>query len=394
MEFGIQWISWLPGPALWSDFSGYYLAELTLLSQGYLLYRDIVYSTTPLFLYSMLPFYDLGGSKAAMIPIVLADALTAPVIYLIVRKVSSEKVALVAGLGYAFSPVALVNEGYLWLASQPVTLFIVLSILLLKKGRPVLGAGALAIAVLFNQEALFILPVFAIYIIKSRTSLLKPGGLFALTLFGVLSPFLILAPKVTLSDLSFFPFLGPVEPSRLPTVTPSNMPTVTPSNMVSISQSCRQTLVPHVYTGAFCGGIPNFKLYAWYLQLIGIDKMVAFIAPFLFVLFAAGLIAVRRSPNILEMACAYSMMGGLFIFSALVHTPLAYYFVPVYALILASVTSGRTLIVGLAATTLGFLAGEGIFQLIIPIACIFAFTMMQDASLRASATSRGYPVAP
>ena len=52
----------------------------------------------------------------------MADALTAPVIYLIVRKFSTEKVAFIAGLGYAFSPLAIVNEGYIWMNPQPMTL--------------------------------------------------------------------------------------------------------------------------------------------------------------------------------------------------------------------------------------------------------------------------------
>lgn len=379
MEFGIQGISWLPGPSLWNDFDVLYLVQLKELAHGYLLYRDIDYNSPPLFLYSMLPFYDLGGGKAAMIPIILADALTAPVIYLIVRRVSSEKVALVAGLGYAFSPVALVNEGYLWLDSQPTTLFILLGILLLKKDRPVLSAGALALAALFNQDALLVLPVFVIYMIKSRTSLLKPGGLFALTFLGGLSPFVALAPSATLGHLAFFPIdLGPPEPSRLPPYTP-------PAS-VSFAQSCHYTVVPHVYTGALCGDIVNLKAYVGFLQLIKIDAIAGFVAPLLFVLFAIALVAVRRSPNILEMACAYSITGGLFVFSAVVHTAFAYYFVPVYALILASVTSSRSLLVGLAATTLGFLAGEGPFQFIIPVTCIFALALLEDANAGALMT--------
>lgn len=372
---------------MWNDFDVLYLVQLQHLSQGYLLYRDVDYNAPPLFLYSMLPFYEIGGSKAAMIPIVLADALTAPVIYVIVRKVASEKVAMLAGLAYAFSPIALVDEGYLWLTSQPMTLFILLSVLLLKKDRPVLGAVALAIAGLFNQEALFILPVFVAYMIKSKFSLLRPAGLFALTFVGALLPFVVLAPNATLGHLLFFPVnLGPPEVSRLPTYIPPVAP--------SAEQSCSYTAIPHVYSGAVCGEIANFKAFAWFIEVSKIDSVADFVAPFLFLLFAAGLFVVRRSANILELASAYSIIGGLFAFSVvLLHTTfgnyfsLAYYFVPVYALILASVTSGRSLVVGCAAMTLGYLAGEGPFQFIIPTACIFAFTLMQDASLRASAKS-------
>lgn len=361
------------------------MAQLKDLSQGYLLYRDIDYNSPPLFLYSMLPFYDLGGTKVSMIPIVLADAFTAPVVYLIVRKFSTEKIATVAGFAYAFSPVALVNEGYLWLNSQPMTLFLLVSVLLLRKGRPVLASGSLAIAVLFNQGAAFVVPVFLIFMLKSRAPLLKSGGVFALTVLGVMSPFLIEAPNAVVSRLAFFN-IGPLEPGRLPISTPSKL--------VSIGQSCAYTLVPHVYTGTVCGDVANFQAYVWFLEVSKIDAMATFIAPLLFVLFSAGFIAVRRSPNILELACGYAMIGGLFVFSAVVHTSFAYYFVPVYALVWASVTSSRSLIVAAAATILGYLSGEGPFQLIIPITCIFAFTLIQDASLRASTASPGSPVVP
>jgi len=385
LDIGVQWVSGVPGTGIWNDFTEIYLHQVKYLSQGYMLYRDIDTQYPPLFLYSILPFYDLGGASAAWIPIALADALTAPLVYLIARRFSTEKVALVAGLAYAFSPVALVNEGYIWLSSQPMTLFLLISLFLLRGGRPLLSGGALAIAVLFNQEAIFVLPVYLVFIAKSRASLFKSGGFFAFTLFGGLSPFLLQAPKAVLIHLAIWlPFnIGPSEPGRLPVFTPSSM--------VSIGQPCEYTVVPHVYSGTICGEIANFKAYAWFLQISRLDAMAAFIAPILFVLFGAGLIAVRRSPRILEMASAYSIIGGLFIFSALVHTSFAYYFVPVYALILASVTTRRSLIVGLAATTLGFFAGEGPVQFIIPIACIFAFTLIQDGSLRSSATSPGNP---
>ncbi len=348
-----------------------------------MLYRDIDTQYPPLFLYSMLPFYDLARGSAAWIPIALADAFTAPVVYLLARRFSTEKVALMAGLAYAFSPVALVNEGYLWLSSQPMTLFLLLSVFLLRKGRPVVSAATLAVAILFNQEALFVLPAYLIFVAKSQASLVRSGGSFVITLFGGLSPFLIQAPKAALNHLAFIN-LGSTEPSRLQTFTPSNL--------VSIGQPCQYTLVPRVYTGTVCGDVANFKAYAWFLQISRVDAMAAFIAPLLFVLFAAGLIAVRRSPNILEMACAYAMIGGLFVFQAMVHTSFAYYFVPVYALILASVTNRWSLIVGLAATTLGFFSGEGAFQFIIPMTCIFAFTLMQDGSLRPLAAATEYPM--
>ena len=323
----------------------------------------------------MLPFYNLAGSYAASIPIVLADALTAPVIYLIVRKFSTERVALAAGLGYAFSPVSLVNEGYIWLSPQPMTLFLLLSVYLLQDRRPVLSSLALAIAVLFKQEAAFVVPAFLVLIVLNyRASLAKATGVFTVTVVGVLSPFLVEAPRALLNHIAYWlPFSpGPSEPSRI-TVA------VTQSQANPIVQSCASTAVPYVYTGSICGNIVNFQAWAQYLFISKIDSIAAFVAPLLFVIFGVGLIAVRRSPVILQMVSAYSCIGGFFLFGTLVHGVLGYYFVPVYALILACSTDARSLAVGVIAAIFGAIAPEGPFQFIIPITALFVLALIQDS---------------
>lgn len=337
-----------------------------------LLYRDFAYSYTPLFLYSMLPFYELAGGYAAWIPIVLADAFTAPVVYLIVRRFSAERIALFAGLAYAFSPVALVNEGYLWLSSQPMTLFMLLSILLLISERPVLSAAALGVAVLFKQEALFVLPVCLIFMaVKYRRSLLKAGSAFVLIVIGGLSPFLILAPKAVLNHIAYW---LPFNPGK------SEPAVVLPPSGSSIPQNCSTTLFPSLHLGAICGNIVDFPSLSWYAGIGRVNAVAGFVAPFLLVLFAVGLVAVRRSPNILEMASAYSLIAGFFVFSHLVHGVFGYYFIPVYALILASATSSRSLAVAFVSVVLATLSPEGPFQYIIPITCIFAMAVLQDSS--------------
>jgi len=384
LEFGLQWVPGLPGPSIWGDFTSINVPDLKYLAAGFMLYRDIDTQSPPLFLYSLLPFYDLGGVNLAWVPVALSDAITAPVIYLMVRRFSTEKVALIAGLGYAFSPVAIVNEGYIWMNPQPMTLFLLLSILLLKEGRVVLSAGTVAVALLFNQEALFVLPIYLAFIaVKSRTSLPRAGGVFVLTIFGVLSPFLIQAPKAVLNHLAFWlPFggVGPSEPGLLPVA--ENPVAVSHFSQTYIPPPCGSTLVPNLYTGSVCGNISNFYAYVQNVQLEKIDHVASFLVPFLIVLFAAALVTVRRSPNILEMACAFSCIGGLFVFSVFVHPVWGYYFVPVYALIFASMSNGRSLLVGLAAVTLSFFAPEGAFQFIIPATCLFVFILIQESTLR------------
>src|SRR5579862_4907124 len=86
-----------PGLELYRDFYEYYVVQLHDLSLGLLPYRDFAYSYPPLFLYTLYPLYSLGGQYLASIPIWIADAATAPVVYLIVRRFSNSKISLIAG---------------------------------------------------------------------------------------------------------------------------------------------------------------------------------------------------------------------------------------------------------------------------------------------------------
>jgi hypothetical protein len=80
--------------------------------------------------------------------------------------------------------------------------------------------------------------------------------------------------------------------------------------------------------------------------------------------------------------CAYSCLGLLLAFSKLIEPALAYYFVPVYALVFASVRDARTLAVGGATAILSATIPEGPFQFILPLASLFLITIIQDVSWR------------
>jgi len=329
-----------------------------------------------LFLYSLLPFYYLGGAYAAAIPIVASDALTAPVIYLIVKKVASERLAVTAGLAYALSPIALVDEGYLWLSSQPMTFFIILAIYLLKNDRPVLSTASLAVAILFKTEAIFVsLPYLFVYMRARRGKMWRGLGLSAAIILVAVSPFLILEPMAFIRSTSF-PLslsIGPPEPSRLGaapfTFTPSS------SNPFEL---CTNTIIPDLYTGAICGTSVNFKEIPLLLLQEKIFSAASLVTPYLFIIFSVGLVAARRSPKILELTSAYSILGFLIIFTRLVHSAYAYYFLPIYALMLASATDRRTLSVGVLGTILSAVLSENPFQTLLPLFLLFAIVVLYD----------------
>lgn len=381
------WGTWT-GPILWHDFSEYYLPQLQHLSQGFLPYRDFGYSYLPLFLYSLFPFYYLGGGYAAAIPIVVSDALTAPLIYLIVIKVASKRVALVAGLAYALSPIALVSEGYLWLSGQPMTFFIILAIYLHRDNRPLLSIISLATAFLFKQEVLFVLlPYLFFYVRGHGKKALKGVGLFITIIFVVVSPFLILEPVVFIhSTAYYFPLdIGPIEPSRLATGAGNSLPSV-----LIATKHCTNTIITNFYTGAICGTNVNMQELPPLLLEEKIFAAASLLEPVLFIIFLVGLFAARRSPNILELASAYSIVGFLVIFSQLVHSSYAYYFIPVYALMLASATNRRNLAVGVFGASASALISENIFQTILPMILLFAIVVIYDKeSARRTSEHRG-----
>jgi Gpi18-like mannosyltransferase len=382
--YGQQGFPGLP-LSTWNDFYTTYTLWLGYVQHGLLPYRDFpVYKYTPLFLYGLYPFYAAGGAAAAAIPIVVSDAATAVVVYLIVGRFAKTKIAFAAGLTYAFSPFVLNYEGYLWLSSQPMTLLILLAIYLLNANKPTFSIGVLAVAVMFKQEALFILPAYLVlYAMEYTRGVLKGIGLFVAIVVVLSLPFLILAPRAYLYSVNYFPIgqiinLGPWEKS-LPI---SSGIVNTAVSMPNPLGTCEMTTFPGLYTGTLCGGVHNLQAFASSLILGTLNQIASFLAPLLLVLFASAALVIRRAPNFAQIMCAYSCLGLLLAFSKLIEPALAYYFVPVYALVFASVRDARTLAVGGATAILSATIPEGPFQFILPLASLFLITIIQDVSWR------------
>lgn len=352
----------VPGFALnnWTDFYGIYAGWLVYLHHGLLPYRDFpTYKYTPLFLYAMYPFYAAGGVHAAAIPLVASDAATAVLVYLTARQSAGARIAFAAGLTYALSPFILYEADYLWLSSQPMTLFILLAVYLLKTNRPRMSIAFLAVATMFKQEAIFVLPAFLVlYAEHDRQELPRGIGLFLIIVIAISLPFLILAPIDYIYGVNYYPIqeiinLGPREPS------------------IPIASQIINA-VPPISVPLNAPG----PAYAPYLGIL--DRMASILDPLLLVLLVPVLYVVRRYPNFLEMLCAYSLLAFLMAYSVLVLPTEAYYFVPVYALIFASIVNLRTLVVGVATTLLSVLAPEGSFQVIAPLLCLMLIAALQE----------------
>ncbi len=361
----------------WDDFYVIYAQWLDYVQKGLLPYRDFyTYKYTPLFLYTLYPFFAAAGAKAASIPIILSDSATSVVVYVVAKKSGGNKVALGAGMVYAFAPFVLYYEGYLWLSSQPMTFFLLLAVFLFEDNRPVASFAALAVAVMFKQEALFIMPAyFLLYLIEYKPSLPRGIGLFVAIVVVVSLPFLILAPRDYIGSLNYFQVnLGPLEPAQPVASSIANAP----SYQLNSAGTCGLQTIPGLYTGTLCGSVVNLKEFAASLVTGRLNQIASFLLPLLLLLLAPALYVCRRSQNFLQILCIYSLLVCLLLYSDFATPALGYYFVPVYALIFASVTRKLNLILAIAVALLSVTISEGPFQFILPLAFLFLLIAVQE----------------
>ena len=387
VQYGVRGVPGLP-LSTWSDFYVVYAQWLGYVQKGLMPYRDFyTYKYSPLFLYALYPFFVAAGAKAASIPIVVSDAATAVLVYLIAKSFSGNRVAFAAGLLYAFAPFVLYYEDYLWLSSQPMTFFLILSVYLFKESRPVLSFASLAVAVMFKQQALFILPAYLLlYYKEHRASIPKGVGIFVAIVIVVSLPFLIAAPRDYIGSLNYFSvYLGPPEPALPIASGIVNSATPAPNPL----GTCGVQTIPGLYTGTLCGSVVNAKEFAASLLAGRLDQIASFLEPLLLVLIAPALYVSRRSQSFLQMLCIYSLLACLVLFADFAEPSLGYYFVPVYALIFASVVDKRTLLLGVATALLSVTIPEGPFQVILPLGYLFVLMALQDppGSRRDSAPS-------
>jgi hypothetical protein len=375
VSYGIQTVTWFPSLSLWGDFYGYYVVQLSSLSHGLIPYRDFAYSYTPLFLYSMLPFFKIGGPVLASTPIMIADSLAAAVVYEIGKTISNPKNALLAGMSYALLPFALVYEGYLWLSNEPMLLFILLSILLYYKDKLPLSAASLAVAIMFKQEAIFVLPAFiGLLILKQRRRAWKPVLIMCAILAAVSLPFLLLSPQNYLNAATYGVFSS--GQSTTNTFSGSSVTSMTP---LPLCNSSLETSLSYL-----CVAIPNptFTLVAsaeiWVAQIMAIPLFVLAILTYPF---------VKSRDDEVGALYAISVVAFLLIFSYLLHELQTYYVLPVYATLLLSCKTKAAPITVIALSTIAMISPAGIVQVAFASGSILATLALEDMSARRSMRS-------
>lgn len=365
-----------------NDFNVIYVAQLHYLSQGYLPYRDFAYNYPPLFLYVLYPFYALAGATLAWVPIVLSDAGSAALIYLILRYYAGGRVALGAGLVYALSPFMVLYEGYLWFSSEPMVFFVLLSFRLLQVRRVSLAAICFGIAVLFKQDALFLFPGYLAALWYTHPRQIGRGVLTTsvVALIGC-APFLILAPSQFLTYISFSGLAAVGVPYVPPTIS---APASTLTTAASIAPGTCATFSLGALSSICAPSASQSLLSGWITAFFGaLTAIGSFLVLPLALLAGVALYMVRGKRGFVFLLGAYSSTLVFVLFAATVHPAFyRYYFLGVYSLLLAASWKRSLLGIVASATVISLVTPSGIFQEMLPLLAFLpiALTLDRDAS--------------
>ena len=277
---------------------------------------------------------------------------------------------------YALLPVALVEEGYLWLSSQPMTLLLLLSIYLLLRNYPILSSLILAVSILFKQEAVFILPVYVFwYAFRGRSKMKKGFTVFVFSLFLASLPFLVISPSTYLN--------GVTSGSLGIRYVGSNLLRATNGITTVSAETCSSTF-PSIHSSIYvmCGMTYSFsKPAVSYLIFNSLDWIAAVTAIPLLVMVAIILFFSRKKNNVLELACAYSMIAMLCVFSVSFHALYVYYFIPVYAFLFSSARSrSSVMVLGILSALSLFTPDKSYAPVLLSLVSIAIISSLKDTS--------------
>jgi Gpi18-like mannosyltransferase len=113
-------------------------------------------------------------------PAIIADIVTALLIFRIVKKHSDFKIAYLSMIAYAFNP-AIIYDSAIWGQVDSIyTLFLIMAIMFFVSDKPVLAGSSFAIAVLTKAQSLVLLPLL-LFIMLKKYSLLTFAKVLAVS---------------------------------------------------------------------------------------------------------------------------------------------------------------------------------------------------------------------
>ena len=193
----------LPFSEAWEDYSYAYVPTVQAFKAGHLPYRDFFHAYPPLFLYVLTLFSFLSYSWSMALPMIISDALTVLPVYLIGKRLLSERDAVTASLLFASAPINLFYIDYVWLNPPLTTLFLMVSVYFLVEGRYDISAFTLAASIGFKQTSLLALPIVLLYLAKrvSRKDALEYLLIVASVCFIFSVPYIFVEPRLYLFSI-------------------------------------------------------------------------------------------------------------------------------------------------------------------------------------------------
>lgn len=363
-------LPWNPPLTVWQDYRTLYVPFMQMISHGLVPYRDFAYSYPPLFAYLLTPFYLLGGQNLPGLVIAAADAFTATLIFLLMRRFVGQRTAILGGIAWAVSPLVLFEVDYLWLSSQPMLLFVILAVYLVESGRVPASAVAMALAVGFKQEAVFMLLPYLVWVfVKRRESFLGALLIIAGVIVAFSAPFLIESPDAYLFSVSNG--LVGVAPSYWASITHG----VTQSGGGSTTTCQATTFINPLGAYVGCGAPATYSFQVSAMLYFYASEIASVVSPVLLVVLLPILFRVRRSAQFWTMASAYSLCAGLWLYGSLVHAVLLYYFVPVYGLLLVS-SNRKSVVIAILSQLVAVFVWEGGVQQLIPLVALAGIAIL------------------
>jgi hypothetical protein len=156
---------------LFNDYKTYYIPQTEDFLNGKLPYWDFWFAYPPLFLYTLAIFSSLSSASwRAAVPLIIFDALTVLMVFIISRKFLSLNKSFYISLIYAFSPLNLLYNDILWLNPPPMTFFILVSTYFTMEKKIIPASLALAVATCFKSMAIFLFPVTLVAVYRALGS--------------------------------------------------------------------------------------------------------------------------------------------------------------------------------------------------------------------------------
>jgi len=193
----------LPVSEAWKDYAYAYVPTVQAFKEGYLPYRDFFHAYPPLFLYALTLFSFLPYFWSMALPLVISDALTVVPVYLIGKRLFSERSAFITSLLFALAPINLIYVDYVWLNPPMATLFLMASAYFLLAGRYDLSALTLALSIGFKQTSILALPIVLLFLAKKLSR--KMASRYLLTVasicFAFSIPYIFVEPRLYLYSI-------------------------------------------------------------------------------------------------------------------------------------------------------------------------------------------------